>query len=258
MSFSWTLFLSSLLALPSLCILLILLGLALLRFRPGWARACLAAGLGSLYFFSSGLGAGLLASGLESGALAPGRLEALQREGWQAIVVLGGGRELAAPEYGGVDMPNYWAASRLRYGAWAYRQSGLPLLLSGGVVHGERESEASLLGQSLIRDHVVQARWLESDSRTTWENAERSRQLLAAEGINRVVLVTTASHMPRATLAFRTAGFTVLPAPTDFTDFQHKPWPLQLIPSTTALQYSRQAVHEYLGLVWYHWKALWA
>ncbi len=257
MSFSWALFLSSLLALPSICLLLVLLGLALQRFRPGWARACLVLGLGSLYGFSSGWGAGLLAAGLEGRALVPTRLATLQAEGWQAVVVLGGGRELAAPEYGGQDMPNYWAASRLRYGAWVYRQSGLPILVSGGVVYGERESEASLLGRSLIRDHVVEARWQEAGSRTTWENAQQSRRLLVAEGINRVVLVTTASHMVRASLAFRAAGFTVLPAPTDFTDFQHKPWPLQLLPSAAALQYSRQAVHEYLGLVWYQWKALW-
>src|SRR5262245_25904264 len=49
-----------------------------------------------------------------------------------AIVVLGGGREALAPEYG---LANLSGASlqRLHYAIWLSRQTGAPILFSGGV-----------------------------------------------------------------------------------------------------------------------------
>lgn len=253
MSFSWSLFFFSLLAPPAVCIWLALLGsLLLLTQRKRLAGLLLGLGLGSLYLLSTGLVAGWLAAGLErEPALNPAAAQ-----GYQAIVILGGGRDLAAPEYGGADVPNYWATARLRYGAHLYRQTGLPLLVSGGTVYGERNAEASLMAEALIRDFVVNVRWQEAGSRTTWENAGNSRALLKPEGVDRILLVTTASHMRRARMAFEHAGFTVRSAPTDFADFSRLPLALQLVPSAQALLYSRQALHEYIGLVWYGLKAL--
>ena len=66
-------------------------------------------------------------------------LKALPR-GPVAIVVLGGGVEPFAPEYG-VSSLQHASLERLRYGIWLGRQTGLPLAFSGGVGWGQRDSK---------------------------------------------------------------------------------------------------------------------
>ena len=87
--------------------------------------------------------------------------------------------------------------------------------MSGGSVWGlstETEAEASAGFQRL---GVPEGRLrLEGDSRNTRENAVFSR-MLAAE-TQRILLVTSASHMRRAQGSFEAVGFTVIPAATDF------------------------------------------
>lgn len=249
-------FLRSLLSPPALHILLLLAGLACLHWQwRWWGRGLVVLSLGSLWFMATPWGASVLAQGLERYPALPLSGELAARH-WQAIVVLGAGRDYAAPEYGGQDIPNPWAASRLRYAALLYRQNGLPIAVSGGVGASESASEtvpeAAVMAESLVRDHVVNVRWQESASATTWENAVKTRALLHAAGVDRIVLVTQALHMPRAVLAFRQAGFTVLPAPVDFeTDNARLPWLLRLAPRAERLLFSAQACHEYAGLLAY-------
>lgn len=244
-------FLRSLVTLPGVFLWPALLGFLLLfSRRAGLGRWLLGVALGGLYLFSTGLVAGWMAVGLERlPALQKTQLESLQ--GYDAIVVLGGGRDEAAAEFGGFDMPNRWTAARLRYGAWLYRQTGLPILVSGGRLHDEAEAEADIMADSLIRDHVANVRWRETASRTTLENARLSAAMLRPEGVNHILLVTTAAHMPRSVLAFEAAGFTVLPAPTGFAGFSRWPLAMRLLPSAQALEYNRLAMHEYLGGLWY-------
>lgn len=244
------LLLRSLLAPPALQILLVLAGLGLLRRHRTLGASLITAGLLTLYLMATPLGAGWLARGLETAPLLPTDPRAWG--GAQAIVVLGGGRA-PAPEFGGQDMPNYWTASRLRYGAALYRRSGLPLAVSGGVVAGETEPEAAVMARSLREDHVVNVRWQEGESRTTWENARLTRQLLAPAGVDRIVLVTQGLHLRRATLVFEQAGFTVVPAPLDLVGpgVARRPLALRLAPSLPHFMVSAQALHEYGGLVFY-------
>lgn len=254
MAFSWGFFVMSLLAPPSSSLLLIVIGLILLRRRIG--RWLIGVGIGSLYLLSTSLFAGWLAAGLETApALTPEQIGALAHEA-QAIVVPGAGRTAAAPEYQGHDVPSYYAAARLRYAADLYRQTGLPLAVSGGSVFGEHESEALIMARSLETEYVAPARWQEGNSRTTWENARNTAALLQPQGIRRIVLVTSAAHMRRAAGAFRHFGFEVREAPADFAEFGHEPLAMQLVPNAGALVYSRQALHEYVGWVWYAVKGL--
>lgn len=257
-------FLRSLLSPPALQILLVLAGLACLhRQRRWWGRGLITLALASLWFMATPWGASLLARGLEGYPPLP-LPAALAAGHWQAIVVPGAGRDYAAPEYGGVDVPNVWAASRLRYAALLYRQSGLPIAVSGGAAPGEASAtgqavvaEAAIMAASLQRDYVVNVRWQEGGSATTWENAAKTYALLHPQGVDRIVLVTQALHMPRALLAFRQAGFTVLPAPIDAeTDNARLPWLLRLAPRAERLLFSAQACHEYAGLLAYRVRAL--
>lgn len=244
------LFLRSLLAPPGPQLLLVLAGLLWRRRRPWLGRGLVATGLLSLYLMATPLGALWLARGLETAPVLPADPRAWG--GAQAIVVLGGGRD-PAPEFGGQDVPNYWTASRLRYAAFLYRRSGLPLAVSGGIVGDDPEPEAAVMARSLRQDHVVNVRWEEGGSRTTWENAMLTRDVLRKDGIGCIVLVTQGLHMRRARLAFEHAGFTVVPAPLDLVAAQMLRRPLlpRLAPSPESLMISGQALHEYAGLVLY-------
>lgn len=57
---------------------------------------------------------------------------------------------------------------------------------------------------------------LESESRTTYENALFAKRIINPQPGQRFVLVTSAAHMPRSVGAFRKQGFDVIPWPADF------------------------------------------
>jgi uncharacterized SAM-binding protein YcdF (DUF218 family) len=170
-----------------------------------------------------------------------------------AIVVLGGGRRYDAREYGG-DTINRYTLERLRYGVRLHRLTGLPLLVSGGSVYGETAAEGELMQEALTRDFQARATWIESRSRNTYENAVYSRAILEAAGIQRVILVTHAWHMPRAVWAFRQAGMAAIAAPTGYVEARGTPAVLDLLPAARGLALSSRALHERLGLLWYRWR----
>lgn len=172
-----------------------------------------------------------------------------------AIVILGAGRYTEAPEYGGGDSVNTLALERLRYGAYLYRQTGLPILVSGGRPYGEALSEAELMQASLASDFRIQAKWVENKSATTYENAKYAKLMLAEAGVRRVYLVTHAVHMPRAVWAFENQGLSVVPAPMGFTTLDKEDREtLGYFPSAYGLRLSSNALRERLGLFWYQRK----
>lgn len=200
---------------PSGLLLLLVFAWWLRRRVPRLAAAGFAIGLGGLWLLS-------LPVTVEWAARLIEREPALPEAGWadlaqraEAIVVLGGGREQNDPAWGG-DQPSPMALERLRYAARLVRASGLPLLVSGGLHFGRPPSEAALMAEVLERDFGVPVRWREESSRTTWENAAGTAELLQREGIRRIVLVTQAWHMPRARWSFEAVGFEVVAAPAGF------------------------------------------
>lgn len=167
-----------------------------------------------------------------------------------AIVVLGGGLDADAPEYGG-DTANERTLVRLRYGAALARQWHLPLLVSGGRPPHAKRSEADVMAGILQHEFGLVARWRENQSADTADNARFSAVLLRAAGIRRIVLVTQAYHMPRARLLFERAGLEVVPAPTAFERGQKTDWTMQdFLPQSRALRTTFFALHEWLGLAW--------
>ena len=226
----------------------LLLALAwLLRRRRGLCTALTALSLGSLLLLSVPRVASLLMTGLEkTPAVTAAKLDQAQ-----AIVVLAGGRLLNSPEYG--DTINARTLARVRYGAWLGRATGLPLLVSGGIVFDPGPAEATLMARVLEQEFGLAPRWVERASRNTCENASLSAELLAADAVDNVVLVTHALHMPRAVYCFtQHAGLTVQPAPTAFLSGEGRGQNLfDWLPTAYALSLSRAALHEYLGLAWY-------
>ena len=181
--------------------------------------------------------------------LEPSRQTQLRASGIQAIVVLGGGMQPTAPEYGQAQ-PNASTASRLRYGIQLAKHSGLPLGFAGGVgwSHAGQAvlSEAST-AQAFTTENGLILRWVDNQSRDTAENAARMHDLLAPAEIHSIALVTHAWHMPRSQALFEKAGFKVLPAPMGFVLPSERPL-LEWMPSAHGLTASRNVLREWLAL----------
>ena len=134
-------------------------------------------------------------------------------------VVLGGGTRSGG--YPRLSSEVNEAGDRLLYAARLYRRDVAPrILLSGGSGRmagkpgsTDAENMANVLSDIGIPREVL---ILEATSRNTRENAVETWSILNEQGIKRIVLVTSASHMPRAESVFRAVGFDVIPAPADF------------------------------------------
>jgi uncharacterized SAM-binding protein YcdF (DUF218 family) len=146
---------------------------------------------------------------------------------------------------------------RLRYGAFLQRETGLPVYVTGGSPPEEYPPIGQLMARVLEREYGITPSEVEDRSRTTWENAAFSAPMLQRDGVDRVLLVTSAWHMPRAVEAFERVGLRVTPAPTYFIhreaggDTRYGDW----LPSAGAFAVSYFALHEYLGRAWYQVKA---
>jgi uncharacterized SAM-binding protein YcdF (DUF218 family) len=221
-------------------------GVIVWRRRPKLARALVAAGVALLWLFATPVVAGALLGALQRDpALDPAALPQAQ-----AIVVLSGDTDVAVAEYGTRAGLGPMTLQRVRYAAWLQRASSAPLLASGGPGREGAPPLAELMARALREEFGAQVRWIEPRSGNTWENAVESARVLREQGVQRVLLVTHAWHMPRAARSFRAQGLQVVPAPTGFRGPAYE-GPASLVPSWSAVRDTALAMHEMIGLVWY-------
>lgn len=248
---SW--FITNLIAaflLPPLNLLLAaLLGLLLIRSHPRLGRALLLGALALLWLCSTPY----FANGAMRLLEGPPRAVDTRAQAADAIVVLGGGTYFQAPEYG-ADTVGDGTLVRLRYAAKLQRETGKPLLVTGGKPLGNELSEAQQMKSVLEQEFKVPVRWTEDASDNTLENARYSYQLLQKARIKRIYLVTHAYHMPRSVMAFQAAGFEVVPAPTAFTT-RYQTSLLSFLPYAPAMRNSMYFTHEVIGMLWYRLKS---
>ncbi len=178
-----------------------------------------------------------------------------------AIVVLGGCTEPALYPRPWVELTE--AGDRVLYAAKLYRDGKAPrLILSGGRIDwrrsGKSESEdmATLMeSMGVPRSAMLQ----DPNSLNTRENAVNVKQIMETQGIRRVLLVTSAMHMPRSLMIFKKLGMNVIAAPTDFTTTQADPQQpntleanvLDALPDADHLRRTSRALKEYVGIAVY-------
>ena len=170
-----------------------------------------------------------------------------------AIIILSADVRRVGDTPGMVDV-GLLTLERIRTGATLERATGLPVLVTGGILKQGQESLASLMTHSLGSDFDIPVRWQETASRDTWENAANSAAILHEAGIRSVFLVTHAWHMRRALIAFRHFGIEVTPAPVPFS----RTVPLyfgEFVPTVGAWADSYYALHEWIGCAWYALRA---
>ena len=144
----------------------------------------------------------------------------------QAIVVLTGGN------------------SKIAEVARIYQITGLPVLASGG------DGEAVAIKANLEGHFHVPVKWTEINSLNTKQNALFSAKILMAENIQTIILVTHASHIPRARIMFLDQGIQVIAAPTNFSNDVQLKW-RDYFPSATGQNLTKSVAHEVFGILWY-------
>jgi uncharacterized SAM-binding protein YcdF (DUF218 family) len=232
---------------PGGLIVLALLGLALTRSHVKAGVAAASFALIALLLLSTPIVSRNLLQTLEDPYVDPARERSAE-----AIVVLGGGSYRDAPEYG-ADTVGALTLERVRYAAHLHRRTGKPVLVSGGNPARLQTNEGQQM-KSALRDFGVTARWVESESSNTFENARLTQRTLKQAGIDSVFLVTHAWHMPRAKMAFQNAGLRVVPAPLGFRTTPPRIAPLDFVPNADALIDSWFFFHEIAGIAWYRLK----
>lgn len=171
------------------------------------------------------------------------------------VLMLGGGREALAPEYGVASLSDP-SLERLRYGVWISREIGAPMMFSGGLGHASEPgvAEADVAGEIAQREFLRPLRWVETKSRDTLENAQYSGALLRDLDVKQVVLVTHGWHMPRALHAFREAAarekaaWEIVPAPMGLGQSVERPL-LRWIPSAEGALLVRTVLREKFALL---------
>jgi uncharacterized SAM-binding protein YcdF (DUF218 family) len=221
---------------PAGPLLLAVLGALLIWLRRSGGWLLLVAGLACVWLLSTPVVADLLSAQAEKyPAFDPDRPTDAQ-----AIVVIGGGGErLMAPEYAGPSADPV-LFERLAYGAYLANRLSLPVLLSGAP------QESVAMHATLLRNFGVTPRWVEDQSRDTYQNARFSAQLVRSAGIQRIILVTSSTHEWRAVHEFMDAGFEVTPAPEGMLA-QRDLGVFRFLPGPVALWRSHTAVYELLG-----------
>lgn len=227
---------------PAGPMLLAFVGLLLLRRAPRTGRVLIWTGAASLVLLCMPVVSGLLARPFDRPPL-----DLAESKQAQAIVILGGGTRRNALEYGG-DTLGRLTLERVRYGARVARQTGLPVLVSGGQLLEAQSTEAGLMSDALRDEYGIPVRWAEHRSHNTRENARFSAQMLRADGVATVVLVTHAIDMPRAQAEFEQAGLATIAAATGLS----MSLPLRaadFVPTASALLASYYALYEILANV---------
>jgi uncharacterized SAM-binding protein YcdF (DUF218 family) len=248
---------------PALSPLMIACGLMAMvlvsaRRRPRLARNAAGAALVVLLLASNGWVGMLLARCLEFQNIPRGTLPDAE-----AIVVLSSNAQPALPPQPAITVDDA-TANRLLYGVQLYHQGKAPvLIISGGRLSWQKslppisESMAEMAEMMGVpKSSIVQER----DSGNTYQNAVDVKAILKARRFHRILLVTSAVHMPRALALFKHQGIDALAAPCDFISAgpawtaNTADWrgiALGLIPDAANLALTTRVLKEFLGIVVY-------
>lgn len=180
------------------------------------------------------------------------------------IVVLGGGTESHETPRPMVELSG--AGDRILYAAKLYHEGRAEKILFGGAyiteLSGEKTTIASEMASVAEMLNVPkEAVLLQETSLNTAEEAVEDAKILAELDVDRIILVTSATHMYRSVKLFEKQGLTVLPAPTDYSysdaewktllTFKPEKWYTYLIPSSGNIRAFETAVKEYIGIFVY-------
>lgn len=233
-----------------LCLSLLLLGLFFLIFTRKKKTGKVLVGIGTLVLaiFSYDGASDMLVEPLERKYPPISAFEELKDIKW--IVVLGGGSGVDP----GLPPSTYLSdASMIRLSEGVFLHNRLPeskLIFTGRSGFEGIRPVAEVMASTaeewgVESENIV----LETSAIDTKDHPIYVKEIV---GKDRFILVTSASHMPRAMGLFRKHGMDPIPAPTDYMVKEREGGlrPGVFFPSAGSLEKTGQAIHEYLGMVW--------
>jgi uncharacterized SAM-binding protein YcdF (DUF218 family) len=141
---------------------------------------------------------------------------------------------------------------RSSHGLSLARELGVPLVLSGGIVHRGERSEASVAYEFLSRAGDSQAVNIIVD-----ESARNSAGTAFAVGkmsadwlFQRIILVSDESHLLRMSAAIRRQGLAVCAVATSSAVNVSLDW-TNFVPSARGYSYAQRVVREMAAISWY-------
>jgi len=210
--------------------------------RRGWALGLVSFGVGVLLVASLPAVSNRLWASLEAGAVST------MQDGvtYDAVVLLGGA---VTPE-GSVPNEPAWNDNierLLEVRRLLTSGRAKVAIVSGGKLGGALRTEADYLGEELVALGVPKEQVLiEPKANNTRENATESKKLLEAMGAKKVLLVTSAFHVPRAVGCFRAAGVEADMLPVDYR-MRAPELEMHLAPRAEYLSQTCRALREWLG-----------
>jgi len=173
-----------------------------------------------------------------------------------AIVVLGGIMNSSAHDAFGLSVTS--AADRIVTGVELMRQKKAGALVVGGGptrVRGDTRSEGLRVEAWIKTWNVAPGEVIGLDAcLNTHQEAERVRALMTERKWTNVILVTSASHMPRALATFEKVGVAVRPVACDFDALavmEGESPGFKIVPVIEHLQSLSLYLHEVVGWIYY-------
>lgn len=228
---------------------LCLIGSLYWKERVKLARSLIAIGLAILLIFSNPFVADSIAEYVEVGWKGP-----IFRQDvvYDAAIVLGGGLEPLATKLSGKAEFNDSSERIIRGFEMLKRGNAKNVILSAGNLDPKPGAvvEAYVLAKALEEWGIEPDRIVaEANSRNTRENAIESQKIIQAKGWKSLVLITSASHVPRALGCFHAVGLRPDVLPVDFHGgSQYK---ASFLPKTASLDLASYELRELFGRIVY-------
>ncbi|MBI5375846.1 MAG: YdcF family protein [Candidatus Schekmanbacteria bacterium] len=148
------------------------------------------------------------------------------------------------------------ASERILESVRLYKAGSAPVVVASGggidfMLKGQREGDdmrEAMIELGIPADAIIN----ENESRNTHENAVCVKKLMDEKKLRKkILLVTSAFHMPRSVSIFRKEGFDVIPAPADYlVEDSEYSW-YYFMPRPENLIYSTIAIKEFIGMAVY-------
>lgn len=228
-------------------LLLILAYVAALVRRKAFLHFLLLVAILILYLFSVKPVAVFLLTPLERRHLSvnPSELKA------DAIVVLSGDTRKKVFPRSDIEVHGNRVIKAIRL----YKQGAAPIIVmtggSGSLFDQNFREAVSMKKFAVEFDVPADKIIIETESRNTRENLLYTKQILNKIKAKRVILVTSASHLPRSYALFKKVGIDAVPVASDFYATDERYDPFSFIPDSSSLSLSSIAIKEYVGILVY-------
>ncbi len=166
------------------------------------------------------------------------------------IVVLGGGQIYHSKAFSNKPAPSCSTLKRLVVALKVYKSIKKPIIVSGGLLRQNAYPEAYTMKNFLVRLGVGGNMIIEDNkSKNTFENALFVKRIVKH---SKICLITSAYHMPRSMLIFKSFGIKAQPVPADYKIY-HTPYGYySFVPHIGYFRDSSIAIKEYIGIAYFY------